>query len=228
MAVCKSCSAPLAANTNLCQYCGVRNDVDLQARQDYTVTSQLSDRLCPNCHTFLQTIDLKINGHFYIERCDTCFGLFFDPGEVEELLESSVAGVFSANLALIDTINQERYPLAHKVKYVKCPVCQVLMNRVNFGYRSGVVADQCKAHGIWLDSGEIIHLMEWKKAGGQLLDRQKQEQTAGVKSEIAYKEIMRAANQTQRKPRFEVEQKEEDKPLLLKILSGVVSVLFDD
>jgi Zn-finger nucleic acid-binding protein len=138
--------------------------------------------------TFLQTIDLKINGHFYIERCDTCFGLFFDPGEVEELLESSVAGVFSANLALIDTINKERYPSDHKVKYVKCPVCQVLMNRVNFGYRSGVVADQCKAHGIWLDSGEIIHLMEWKKAGGQLLDRQKQEQTAAVKTEIAYKE----------------------------------------
>jgi len=40
---------------------------------------------------------------------------------------------------------------------------------VCFAYRSGVVVDHCKDHGIWLDSGEITHLMEWKKAGGQLL-----------------------------------------------------------
>ncbi len=47
------------------------------------------------------------------------------------------------------------------------------MSRVNFGYRSGVVIDRCTNHGIWLYSGEITHLMEWKKAGGQLLhDRQ--------------------------------------------------------
>ena len=27
-------------------------------------------------------------------------------------------------------------------------------------------------HGIWLDNGELTHLMEWKKAGGQLLHEQ--------------------------------------------------------
>jgi Zn-finger nucleic acid-binding protein len=48
------------------------------------------------------------------------------------------------------------------------------MNRVAFGHRSGVVIDQCKSHGVWLDGGEISHLLEWKKAGGQLLDQKKQ------------------------------------------------------
>jgi Zn-finger nucleic acid-binding protein len=43
------------------------------------------------------------------------------------------------------------------------------MNRVNYGHRSGVIIDQCAKHGIWVDSGEIMHLMEWKKAGGDLL-----------------------------------------------------------
>jgi Zn-finger nucleic acid-binding protein len=43
------------------------------------------------------------------------------------------------------------------------------MSRHVFGYRSGVVIDQCKGHGVWLDSGEVTHLLEWKKAGGQLL-----------------------------------------------------------
>jgi Zn-finger nucleic acid-binding protein len=32
--------------------------------------------------------------------------------------------------------------------------------------------DQCIIHGIWLDSGELTHLLEWKKAGGQLLHQQ--------------------------------------------------------
>ena len=43
------------------------------------------------------------------------------------------------------------------------------MNRKNFGHSSGVIIDQCNKHGIWLDSGEITHLLEWKKAGGELL-----------------------------------------------------------
>lgn len=175
MAICKSCSAPLSANTNLCHYCGVRNDVDLQSQQDYTVVGQ-SERICPVCDIPLQTIDLKLNGHLYIEHCSHCFGLFFDPGEIETVLENSVGNVFSINWQLLDNINQERYPADHKVKYVKCPVCQVLMNRVNFGYRSGVVVDQCSKHGIWLDSGEITHLLEWKKAGGQLWNQQQQQE----------------------------------------------------
>jgi Zn-finger nucleic acid-binding protein len=35
-----------------------------------------------------------------------------------------------------------------------------------------VVVDQCRNHGVWLEGGELHRLMEWKKAGGQVLDRQ--------------------------------------------------------
>lgn len=220
MAVCKSCSAPLPANTNFCQYCGVRNDVDLQNRQDYTITAQ-SERICPVCHIPLQTIDLKVNGHLYIERCNTCFGLFFDPGEVEALLESSVSGVFSVNWQLLDNINQERYPVDQKVKYVKCPVCQVLMNRVNFGYRSGVVVDQCSKHGIWLDSGEIMHLMEWKKAGGQLWNQQQQQEKQDRKTSPL--DLNHDFSLHNSYPQFESDAE----PDLLKTLSALVIKLFE-
>lgn len=48
-------------------------------------------------------------------------------------------------------------------------------------YRSGVVVDRCRVHGIWLNSGEITHLMEWKKAGGQILnDQQKLNRETGL------------------------------------------------
>lgn len=175
MANCKSCSAPLEPDTNRCRYCGVRNDVDLQAKHDFSIENPRSERICPQCNIPLQTIDLKVNDHLYIERCSECFGLFFDPGEIEILLDNAVSGAETVNLKHIQNINDDRYQ-SKKVKYIKCPVCRILMNRVNFGYRSGVVIDQCKKHGIWLNNGEITHLMEWKKAGGQLLAQQQQQE----------------------------------------------------
>lgn len=177
MATCNRCSAPLPANTNKCRYCDTRNDVDLTGKQGFAIQSQ-SERHCPHCAIPMQTINLNLGGPFLIERCEQCYGLFFDPGQVEALLESSVSNVFHINPQHLDAINNDRFQPNKPVKYVKCPVCQVLMNRNAYGYRSGVVIDRCKNHGIWLDSGEITHLMEWKKAGGQLLH----EQQASVQS----------------------------------------------
>ncbi|MBM4208918.1 MAG: hypothetical protein FJ190_13385 [Gammaproteobacteria bacterium] len=36
-------------------------------------------------------------------------------------------------------------------------------------------------HGIWLDNGELTHLLEWKKAGGQLLQEEHSAQLASEK-----------------------------------------------
>ncbi len=185
MARCQSCSAPLPANINRCSYCNVRNDVDLHGKHHFSVTSKFSKRSCPHCHTSLQTIKLKLKEAFYIERCKRCFGLFFDPGEIETLLQSSVSNVFEINIKLINNINRDRYQRKKKFTYVKCPVCHVLMNRVNFAHSSGVIIDQCKKHGIWLDNGEITHLMEWKKAGGQLLQSKKEAQLKLKKQEYS-------------------------------------------
>ncbi len=181
MASCKNCSAPLPANINRCHYCGVRNDVDLHGKHEYSITAQQSDRICPQCDTGLQTIRLDLKAPFYIERCRSCYGLFFDPGEIETLLESSVSNVFDINVEHIDNINNDRYQKSKKIKYVECPVCRILMNRVNYKHRSGVVIDQCSKHGIWLDNGEITHLMEWKKAGGDLLDAKKKKEQTKIK-----------------------------------------------
>ncbi len=172
MANCKQCGAPLAANTNKCRYCGTRNDVDLQAKMPYRVEQAASSRNCPECDIPLQTIRSTQDEKLHIDRCGNCLGLFFDRCELEYALEHSVTNVYEINLEHIDSINKDRYRKPDDFNYRKCPECSVLMNRVNFGRRSAVVVDQCLVHGIWLDSGELIHLMEWKKAGGQLLHQQ--------------------------------------------------------
>ena len=41
------------------------------------------------------------------------------------------------------------------VRYIKCPHCQQVMNRMNFGKTSGIMLDACKAHGTWFDRAEL-------------------------------------------------------------------------
>jgi Zn-finger nucleic acid-binding protein len=177
MARCSNCNAPLPDGSLLCAYCGDRNDIDLKGINYYTTHENDTARTCPRCNVRLKTIDLKLNGTFLIERCDQCLGLFFDPGELEALLDASVGNVFLIDRSGLDDINLNRQPDQYPVSYIKCPVCSQLMNRINFGVRSGVIVDRCKGHGVWLDGGELRHLMEWMKLGGKLLDQQHQEQT---------------------------------------------------
>ncbi len=176
MAKCISCSAPLAPNNLVCDYCGTKNDTDLAGVHTYTTHEPESGRICPRCQVPMKTIDLKLHGKFYIERCDTCMGLFFDPGELEVLLKASVKNVFHINRTKLDHINNTMAKSHTSVRYVKCPVCEKIMNRINFGARSGVIVDRCAEHGVWLDGGELRHLFEWMKAGGRLLDQEVREE----------------------------------------------------
>lgn len=170
---CVNCAAPLPSNSIECEYCGSRNDTDLKGIHEFTTQAVHSQRICPKCNITLQTIDLKIDGKFLIERCEECFGLFFDSGELEALIDASVKNVYTINLKKLDNINLVMTPKdAAKVIYIKCPVCSRFMNRVSFGIKSGVIIDRCKEHGIWLNAGELRHLFEWKKAGGKLLHEQ--------------------------------------------------------
>ena len=222
MARCSSCSAPLPANSQYCNYCGVRNDIDLRGKHDYQLVDAGSERICPECRQSLQTIALDAADTLHIERCASCFGLFFDPGEIETLLDSAVAPVLTVNLELLGNINQDRYRRDDTVKYLKCPVCQILMNRVIYGYRSGVVIDHCKSHGVWLDGGQISHLMEWKKAGGQLLDQQK---TAAQQAKASSEQFKKAFRKDHVQPEYGYGGSVEGD--LVKSVLGVLSRIFE-
>lgn len=176
MANCTNCSATLPQNSIRCDYCGSQNDTDLKGVHYYTTHEIVSERTCPRCSIGLRTINLNINGKFFIERCDVCLGLFFDPNELETLLEATVSNVFTINRSQLDACKSTTRTSEHSAFYIKCPICSKIMNRVNFGTNSGVIVDRCKDHGVWLDGGELRHLFEWMKAGGKLLQQEREEQ----------------------------------------------------
>lgn len=194
MANCANCSAPLPPGSIRCAYCGSRNDVDLKGVNYYTTHGTDSGRTCPRCAITLKTIDLKVGGTFLIERCDDCFGLFFDPGELDALLAASVANVFEIDRKGIEAVNAGMRSSEYGISYIKCPVCANLMNRVNFGAKSGVIVNRCRDHGIWLDGGELRHLFEWMKAGGKLLDREVQEERKREEAREVQERLARSAD----------------------------------
>ncbi|MBN1577553.1 MAG: zf-TFIIB domain-containing protein [Chitinispirillaceae bacterium] len=230
MPYCKSCAAPLPAYTSRCEYCGVKNDVDLQGISEFTVSQQHSDRRCPLCNIPLETISLKKTDNFSIERCPTCMGLFFDPDELNALLDKSIEQVYSINLKKIWTMNQMESRDQYRARaYIKCPVCGELMNRVNFGARSGAVVDQCR-HGIWLDNGELRKLLEWRKAGGKFLHEQiMSERAEREKKERKEREKRRYSGDftTSSPSLYAINDTTGDLPSLLASMAKVVWRLFE-
>lgn len=143
----------------------------------------------------MQTVDVGHSAKFLIEKCQQCHGLFFDPGELEALLDAKVTDGARINYERIKELSQTRPQ--HKITYRPCPVCTKMMNRVNFGTRSGVIIDRCREHGIFLDGGELRQLLEWRRAGGQLLHERarKNKEKEKKKKEEAQKKKQAATRQ---------------------------------
>jgi Zn-finger nucleic acid-binding protein len=189
MANCQNCGAPLRGTLLVCDYCKTRQDVDLSLVHRFTVEDPKSKRICPRCHIPLQTIDLRLDSKFLIERCERCLGLFFDPGELEAFLDKVVTNVHAIDPQRLNEVQNVKRRQEYPVTYIDCPVCQRLMNRINFGSRSGVIADQCRDHGIWLDGGELRQIMEWMKAGGMLVQKEKELEMAKLALEQEKKDL---------------------------------------
>jgi Zn-finger nucleic acid-binding protein len=117
-------------------------------------------------------------GTTVVRECRTCFGLWVDLQSFEEICsdreqQSAVLGAarFEPEQGSISRAD------ALRVRYVPCPECAQLMNRVNFAKCSGVVIDVCKGHGTWFDARELQQIVEFIHTGGLEASRQREKRT---------------------------------------------------
>jgi Zn-finger nucleic acid-binding protein len=169
---CQGCSAPLQPFKSRCEYCGTVNDIDRDVLKASGAEAE-SKLHCPVCHVLMKTLNLGGAGDRIIlaDKCGTCFGLFFGHGKLEAILENLAAFDFLLDTKRLDDLCGSAVADT-PVAYRHCPVCGKLMNRVNFGARSGVITDQCFGHGVWLHAGDLKRLVEWRNAGGDLHDEE--------------------------------------------------------
>ncbi len=110
---------------------------------------------CPRCATAL--IDSVTVGGLGVRACPECGGVLADRAAVAALSSATVPPWPAPAIP------------AHRVDtsgYIKCPVCDETMSRVNFGRKSGVIVDVCVDHGTWFDAEEVDRVAAFLASGG--------------------------------------------------------------
>ncbi len=111
-------------------------------------------------------------GNAPMRECQKCEGLWLDT----PIFKLICADRERQAVILGDAFAHEDKPeIDHKeqIRYVPCPQCRQLMNRVNFAKCSDVIVDVCKGHGTWFDRDELRQIIEFIRDGGMERSREK-------------------------------------------------------
>ena len=157
---CPSCFGMMFVGAKFCSHCGAAS-----ARTE--IAAAVAQR-CPCCRVDMNEV---VIGNTELRECPRCEGIWADTASLEQICvdrekQAAVLGVASA---LPKDAGGE-----FAVRYVPCPVCDKLMNRVNFAHCSHVVVDVCSQHGTWFDRDELRRIVEFIRAGGLESARAKQ------------------------------------------------------
>ncbi|MEP6922163.1 MAG: zf-TFIIB domain-containing protein [bacterium] len=158
---CASCFGMMFLGSKHCPRCGAaaaeRTAADLPAQK------------CPRCGVEMQSVKL---GATTVRECERCLGLWVDVLAFEKICadrEQQSAVLGAASPEPTRTVQE-----TNKIRYVPCPECGQLMNRINFAHCSGVIVDICKGHGSWFDREELSRIVEFIRGGGLEASRAKE------------------------------------------------------
>jgi len=157
---CSACFGMMFVGAKFCSHCGAA------ARR---LEKNVSELNCPRCRESLQA---TLVGDTELLECPKCEGLWVDLvalGRIQNDRERQAAVLGSAGpLPLAGGVTELN------VRYIPCPECNQLMNRINFARCSNVIVDVCRPHGTWLDKDELRRIVEFIRAGGMERSRQKE------------------------------------------------------
>jgi Zn-finger nucleic acid-binding protein len=186
---CPNCGAAISSDAPLCQYCesklatiacascfgmmfkGSRHCPHCGAAATTASAAQLSTLKCPRCKTEMSSITI---GGEAMRECEHCGGLWLEVAAFERICTNREEQSAVLGGAALSPSQLHANSITEKVRYVPCPQCGQLMNRINFARCSGVIVDVCKGHGTWFDASELRAIVEFIRAGGLELSRQKE------------------------------------------------------
>ena len=162
--VCPLCMHRTAKTSQFCSSCG-------HAIQGGKLDAKTGKLNCPRCSK-TKLMNRKI-GAFMVDECSTCSGMWVEAGAFERIIDQQSKRQDQQSLRGYGK-GPIRAELEHqKVVYLKCPACNRYMNRRNFGRASGVIIDECKEDGVWLDCDEMGKIAAFVASGGLQLARER-------------------------------------------------------
>ena len=177
---CPRCFARVFHGSKHCHHCGAEVEVAASVTED----GEASLRACPACADGT-SLEGRLAGDILLDECPTCHGVFLDAAALERIIREregpsveKVAGVASGGA---DTPDHPPPLPPGRAMYIKCPDCENVMNRRNFGQSSGIIVDVCRAHGTWFDADELPLVIDFVTRGG--LDEARAKQKARLRDE---------------------------------------------
>ncbi len=163
---CQFCKKTINKKSRHCPFCGGEN------------TNEILHEIpvCPRCNCDLAHRQYR---ETRLDTCQKCGGFWLDTREFNQL--TSERDVYADKDIPYEF---QRQPLPCKESYLPCPHCGGLMLRSNFRKISGVLLDQCRDHGVWLDAGELDQIRCFIANGG--LGHSQDKQIMSNREEIAY------------------------------------------
>jgi Zn-finger nucleic acid-binding protein len=136
-----------------CPHCGAKGDRSIE---------EGAPLRCPACKGEMPKVRVGTTTLF---ECTTCQSTWLDAETFTHLCvhreeHGAIAAMFAARKDVSPSV------AGGKVRYLPCPICKQIMNRENFGKRSGVIIDVCKGHGVWFEHGELPAVLAFIDGGG--------------------------------------------------------------
>jgi Zn-finger nucleic acid-binding protein len=203
---CPSCFGTMFAGAKFCSHCG--------AQGNRSEAADGETQLCPRCQATMKKVTV---GTTSLLECARCAGIWVD---VETLRQICADREKQAPAPGTPAPPEEPLHIETQIRYVPCPVCHQLMNRVNFAICSHIIVDVCKQHGTWFDKDELRRAVEFIRAGG--LDKARGLQLEQIKEEQRKLNVKRLEAATFNPPtsRF-------TNDIRISSASGAIDLLFD-
>ena len=164
---CPSCFGTMFADAKFCSHCG--------AKGNRTEAAGKNPQLCPRCQAAMNEVTV---GSTTVLECARCEGIWVDVDTLQQIVADREKQALVSNVP--SALNQP-LEVEKTIRYVPCPVCHELMNRVQFAQCSHVIVDVCKPHGTWFDKDELQRAVQFIRAGG--LDKARAQQIDQLKEE---------------------------------------------
>ncbi len=157
--ICPGCMARISDRARFCHGCG-------QPIAPQAVAGEPTDHACPACGGEWKLYSRSIaDDGVTVFECRRCAGLWLGR-EVFKLLEERALDREASWVAAPGPGEAGPQSRSAALVYRPCIECGKLMNRRNYGRKSGVILDVCAAHGIWFDHGELDRVLRWIREGG--------------------------------------------------------------
>jgi Zn-finger nucleic acid-binding protein len=166
---CPSCFGMMFVGQAFCPHCGAKAD-----RKDADADKP---ELCPRCRTEMNAVMV---GGSNLRECPKCEGIWTDTATLRQICadrekQAAVLGMPGPPVA------DAGVPFPTEIRYLPCPVCGQLMNRINFANYSNVIVEVCREHGTWFDRDELRRIVEFIRSGG--MDKAREREIANLEED---------------------------------------------